>query len=208
LSLHGDVHHYVAQYGYAAVSLGILFEDFGLPVPGESLLITGAIAASQGTLDIWLLLILAWAGAVVGDNIGFAIGHFGGHRLIVRYGSRIGITQPRFDSLTRAFRRHGDWVIVFARFVAIARQLNGLVAGTLDMHWARFLVLNAIGAALWVGFWGLLAHWFGKRIFKILATAAAYKAWLIGLAILAVVLAAGWYFLRRYLRARQGPAQP
>jgi len=202
LSPFGEVHHYVAQYGYLAVTVGIMLEDFGLPVPGESLLITGAILASRGTLDIRLLLILAWAGAVIGDNIGFCIGHFGGHRLMVRYGSRVGITQERLDSVTRSFQRYGDWVIVFARFIVILRQLNGIVAGTLEMHWARFLVLNAIGSALWVGFWGTLAHWLGKRIFAMLATMAQYEPMVIALAIAAVALALGGHLLRRYLRTR------
>ena len=202
MSLFGEVHHYVAEYGTVAVAVGIMLEDFGLPVPGESLLITGAIIASHGTLDIKLLLILAWAGAVIGDNIGFCIGHFGGHRLMVRYGNRIGITQERLDSVTRSFQHYGDWVIVFARFVVILRQLNGIVAGTLEMHWARFLVLNAIGSALWVGFWGTLAHWLGRRIFAVHAAMAQYEPLAVALAIAAVALALGGHLLWRYLRVR------
>lgn len=156
--------HYVEQYGYLAVSLGILLEDFGLPTPGETLLITGAIGASTGALNIYLLLLLAWLGAVIGDNIGYAIGHFGGHHLMVRYGSRIGITHDRLTQVEKFFDHYGGWVIVFARFVVILRQFNGIVAGTLGMHWAHFLVLNAIGAALWVGFWGALSYWLGKGV--------------------------------------------
>lgn len=157
--------HYIEHYGYLAVALGILLEDFGLPAPGETLLITGAIGASTGALNIYLLLPLAWMGAVVGDNIGYTIGHFGGHHLLVRYGSRIGITRDRLTHVEKFFDHYGGWVIVFARFVVVLRQFNGIVAGTLGMHWLHFLALNAIGAALWVGFWGLCAYWLGKGIF-------------------------------------------
>jgi len=158
------MNHYIGHYGYLAVMLGILLEDFGLPAPGETLLITGAIGASTGALNLYLLLPLAWAGAVVGDNIGYAIGHFGGHRLMVRHGGRIGITEDRLKQVEAFFEHYGGWVIVFARFVVILRQFNGIVAGTLGMHWLRFLALNAIGAALWVGFWGMLSYWLGKGV--------------------------------------------
>jgi membrane protein DedA with SNARE-associated domain len=157
--------HSIEHYGYLAVALGILLEDFGLPTPGETLLITGAVSASTGTLSISLLLLLAWTGAVIGDNIGYAIGHFGGHHLLVRFGGRIGITNDRLSHVETFFERYGGWVIVFARFVVVLRQFNGIVAGTVGMHWLHFLALNAIGAALWVGFWGGLAYWLGKGVF-------------------------------------------
>lgn len=160
----GGIAHYIEHYGYLAVALGILLEDFGLPTPGETLLITGAISASTGAINIYVLLLLAWTGAVIGDNIGYAIGHFGGHHLMTRYGGRIGITNDRLKQVEAFFERYGGWVIVFARFVIILRQLNGIVAGTLGMHWLHFLALNALGAALWVGFWGILAYWLGKGV--------------------------------------------
>jgi membrane protein DedA with SNARE-associated domain len=161
----GAIVHSIEHYGYLAVGLGILFEDFGLPTPGETLLITGAISASTGTLNIYLLLLLAWSGAVIGDNIGYAIGNYGGHHLLVRYGARIGITNDRLKHVESFFDRYGGWVIVFARFVVILRQFNGIVAGTVGMHWLHFLALNALGAAVWVGFWGMLAYWLGKGVF-------------------------------------------
>lgn len=194
------VTHYIEHYGYLAVALGILLEDFGLPVPGETLLITGAIGASTGALNIYLLLLLAWIGAVIGDNIGYSIGHFGGHHLMMRYGSRIGITQDRLTGVEKFFERHGGWVIVFARFVVILRQFNGIVAGTLGMHWLHFLVLNAVGAALWVGFWGGLAYWLGKGVFVYVHEFHQLTPFLAALAILCLAGGAGylwWRFVRK-----------
>ena len=96
------------------------------------------------------LLIFAWAGSVLGDNLGYAIGRRLGRTAVTRYGARIGLTASRFDAVERVFARYGAATVAFARFVNILRQLNGIVAGTLGMEWQRFLMFNALGAALWV----------------------------------------------------------
>jgi membrane protein DedA with SNARE-associated domain len=196
----GEIQRIVGDYGYLAVGLGILLEDFGLPTPGETLLITGAILASGGALNIYILLPLAWLGAVVGDNIGYVIGYFGGHRLMLRFGGRIGITEDRLKQVESFFDRYGGWVIVFARFVVVLRQFNGIVAGTLEMHWLHFLVLNAIGAALWVAFWGILAFWLGKGVLVYVKEIHAATPFI--LAAVAVALVSGaaylwWHYRRR-----------
>jgi membrane protein DedA with SNARE-associated domain len=198
----GEVQRLIGDYGSLAVALGILLEDFGLPTPGETMLITGAILASGGALNIYLLLPLAWLGAVIGDNIGYVIGYYGGHRLMLRYGGRIGITEDRLKQVEAFFERYGGWVIVFARFVVVLRQFNGIVAGTLEMHWLHFLVLNAIGAALWVAFWGLLAFWLGKSVLVYVADIHALAP--VMLVIVAVVLLGGAAYLWwRYRRRRR-----
>jgi membrane protein DedA with SNARE-associated domain len=162
------VRHFVVDYGYLAVFLGIFFEDFGLPTPGETMLIAGAVLASHGALNVYWLLPIAWAGAVLGDSIGYLIGAKGGHRLVTRYGARVGITDERLKKVEAFFGRYGDIVVVFARFFLILRQFNGIVAGTLEMPWPRFFLYNAIGAALWVGFWGGATYWIGRRFFEYL----------------------------------------
>lgn len=192
-------HHYVGDYGYLAVFLGIFFEDFGLPVPGETLLLTAAAIAGQHTLNIWLIAGVAWLGAVLGDNVGFLIGHSGGHILLTRYGSRIGITAERLTRVERFVQHYGAPVIIIARFVVIARQLNGVAAGSLGMHWLRFLTFNCIGAALWVGFWSTLAYWLGRKIFELIATMHSLEPLAIGFggAVVALVVAYVWWRSRR-----------
>ncbi|HEV2161449.1 MAG TPA: DedA family protein [Stellaceae bacterium] len=169
--MHADighlVHQYVHDYGYLAVFVGIFLEDFGMPVPGETLLVSAAAFAGQDALNIWMIAGFAWVAAVLGDNIGFLIGHSGGRGLLVRHGRRIGITAERLAKVDRFVKRYGAPVIIFARFVVIARQLNGIAAGSLGMPWWRFLIFNCIGAALWVGFWSTLAYWLGKKIFAL-----------------------------------------
>jgi membrane protein DedA with SNARE-associated domain len=155
---------YLNRYGYAAVFGALLLESFGLPLPGEAMLIAGAALAAEGELHLLPLLVCAWLAAVLGDNIGFAIGHFGGRRLIVRHGARIGITEPRLARVEMFFQRYGGGVVLVARFFALLRQLNGIVAGSVGMSWWRFLAYNAVGAALWVGAWGFGAYRFGQSL--------------------------------------------
>jgi len=195
------IDHYLQHYGSWAVAVAILLEDFGLPTPGESLLVAGAVAAAAGKLNFYGLLGLAFAGAVIGDNIGYGIGRAGGHRLIARYGARVGITDERLKRVEAFFDRYGGWVIVFARFVVLLRQLNGIVAGTLEMHWLHFLVLNALGAALWVGFWGILAYTLGKGVHTYVHEFHALTPVLLLSAV--VIIAVGGFLLwRRFGRTR------
>jgi membrane protein DedA with SNARE-associated domain len=162
-----SVKPYLNQYGYWAVFAAILLEDFGMPVPGEMMLISGALLASQGHMHILPLLLLAWIGAVTGDNIGYAIGRFGGRLLMLRYGPYLLVSQRRLEYAEAFFRRRGGIVVVAARFFAVLRQLNGIVAGIARMPWWQFLPYNALGAALWVGFWGTLFYQLGGRAIRI-----------------------------------------
>jgi membrane protein DedA with SNARE-associated domain len=195
------VHEFVTNYGYLAVFLGIFFEDFGLPTPGETMLIIGAALASHGSLNIYWLLPIAWAGAVIGDSIGFLIGATGGHRLLTRYGSKIGITEARLRKVETFFERYGDIVVVFARFFIILRQFNGIVAGALAMPWPRFFLYNAIGAALWVGFWGGATFWIGRRFFEYLRSfgwSGRLVLALVALGVVALVAQLWWHWRSRH----------
>lgn len=188
------VRHFVVDYGYLAVFLGIFFEDFGLPTPGETMLIAGAILASHGSLNIVWLLPVAWAAAVCGDSVGFLIGATGGNKLLTRYGAKIGITEERLRRVEAFFARYGDIVVVFARFFVILRQFNGIVAGALEMPWPRFLLYNAIGAALWVGLWGGATYWLGRRFFDYLRSFGwgGRTALIIGAIVVIVIIARLW----------------
>lgn len=190
----------VQHYGVAAIA-GLLFlESLGLPLPGETLLIAGAFMAGQGRLQLAPLIAAAWIAATAGDNVGYAIGRFGGHRLVVRFGARIGITAERLARMTGFFEHYGGGIVLVARFFAIARQLNGLVAGIVYMPWWRFGLFNAVGAALWVCAWGLGVFFFGRELQ--LASPWLHRVSIAYLAALAVLAALAWWWLRR--RARRG----
>lgn len=187
------------HYGYLAVAGLVLIEDFGVPVPGETVLILGAVYAGAGRLNIVLVALLGFLGAVLGDNIGFALGHFGGRRLVERYGRYVFLTPERLDRATRFFEAHGGKIIVAARFIEGLRQANGIIAGTTGMHWARFLLFNAIGAALWVAVWTSLGYFSGSHIDTIYNDATRYDTYL-AIAVGALLLA---YIARRVERVRR-----
>jgi membrane protein DedA with SNARE-associated domain len=183
------------NYGYLAVAGLVLLEDFGVPVPGETVLILGAVYAGAGRLNIVLVGLLAFVAAVIGDNIGFAVGHFGGRPLVERYGRYIFLTPERLDKTTAFFERHGGKIVVVARFIEGLRQANGIIAGISGMHWAKFLIFNAIGAALWVAVWSSIGYFSGSHIDSIYNTATRYSTYLaiaFGVLVLAWIARVVW----------------
>ncbi len=189
------------QYGYLAVAALVLLEDFGVPVPGETVLILGAVYAGAGRLNVFLVALLGFLAAVAGDNIGFAIGHFGGRPLIERYGRYILLTPERIDKTTSFFERHGGKIIIVARFIEGLRQANGIIAGISGLHWLKFVIFNAIGAALWVGVWVSIGYFSGSHIDSIYNTAAQYSTYL---AVAVALLILAWIartMVRRRARA-------
>ena len=148
----------IRHYGYLAVGGLVMLEDFGVPVPGETALLAAAVFAGLGQLNIVAVGVVALAAAVVGDNIGFLIGHYGGRQLLVRYGRYIFLTPSRLDRAERFLDTRGGWVVSVARFVEGLRQLNGLLAGAMGMDWRRFLFFNVLGAAVWVAVWSTIGY--------------------------------------------------
>lgn len=173
------------RYGYLAVGGLVLVEDFGVPVPGETILIAAAVYAGAGQLNIIAVAVLGFVAAVVGDNIGFAIGHSGGRRLVLRWGRYVLLTQARLAKAERLFTRHGGKIVTMARFVEGLRQANGIVAGLAKMRWRRFLVYNALGAALWVGVWTSVGYLAGNHLEALYDQLHRYELYLaIALAVL------------------------
>ena len=191
------------QFGYLAVVGLVLIEDFGVPVPGETVLILAAVYAGTGRLNIVLVALLGFCGALLGDNIGFAIGHFGGRQLAQRYGRYIFLTPERLDKATAFFDRHGGKIIIVARFIEGLRQANGIIAGTTGMQWTRFLTFNAIGAALWVLVWTSVGYVSGSHIDTIYNAATRYSTYL-AIALGALLLA---YIARRLVRVSRARAR-
>lgn len=154
---------FVGNYGVFAVFVVVTLEALGAPLPGETLLIFASFLAGKGEISLPALLVFAWAGAVLGDNIGYIIGRFFGRKIVSRYGAKIGLTQTRMTKIESTFRRYGPGTVLFARFFAILRQLNGIVAGIVKMPWWLFLLANGAGAALWVATWVLAPAYFTEH---------------------------------------------
>lgn len=140
----------------------------------------------------------AWAAAVLGDNVGYAIGRFGGRRLVVRHGARVGISAERLNKTERFFAHYGPEVVIVARFFPVLRQLNGITAGSARMGWKRFVVYNALGALLWVGAWSAGVYYFGHQIEAWLLRVPTVGLWLAGaLALTLLATIAYWAISKR-----------
>jgi membrane protein DedA with SNARE-associated domain len=192
----GDLQPLLEHYGYLAVGGFVLLEDFGVPVPGETMLIAAAVFAGSGHMNIAVVILVAVAGAIIGDNIGFAVGHFGGRPLAERFGRYVFLTPKRLDHAEEYFNRHGGKIVTIARFIEGLRQLNGLIAGIVGMHWAKFLGFNALGAVLWVCTWAGVGYLAGENIVEIYAAFERYKWYVIA----AIVVVAAVLITRRVRR--------
>jgi membrane protein DedA with SNARE-associated domain len=190
------------HYGYLAVGGFITLEDFGIPVPGETILIAAAVYAGAGRLNIFAVAVIAIVAAVIGDNIGYAIGRFGGRALVLRFGKYVRLTSERLDKAEGFFRRYGGIVVTVARFIEGLRQANGIVAGISRMPWPKFLAFNALGATLWVGTWASIGYLAGDHITAIYNTITRYSLYLLialGAAVAALIIRS---VVRRRRRAR------
>ncbi len=163
-------------------------------MPGETFLVAASFLAVQGQLNIWLVVLTAWAAAVLGDNVGYAIGRFGGRRLVVRHGARVGISAARLEKTERFFAHYGPEVVIVARFFPVLRQLNGIVAGSAGMSWKRFAVYNTLGGLLWVSAWSAGVYYFGHQIEVWLLRVHTAELWLAG-ALAPTLLAAAVYWV-------------
>jgi membrane protein DedA with SNARE-associated domain len=202
-ALAGPLEH----YGLWAIFVLVLLEDFGIPVPGETVLIAGAVYAGSGRLNIVAVGVVGFVAAVLGDNIGYAIGRFGGHAVVLRWGRYVGMTAERLDKAQDFFNRHGGKIITIARFIEGLRQANGIIAGIIEMRWLKFVAFNALGAALWVGTWVTLGYFAGQHIATIYHYISQYSYYL--LIVLAVAFV-GYvaYRLRKRGRTGRGKAEP
>src|SRR5262245_27084724 len=174
----------------------LAIEAVGAPVPGESLLIFASVLAGRGEMSLPALLVSAWAGSVIGDNLGYLIGRKLGRGVVLRYGAKVGLTEERFSGIESTYIRYGYATVLFARFLSILRQLNGILAGMLGMSWWRFALVDAIGAALWVIVWVFAPAYFSEHLSVIIALAHHTKV------VISVVVAAGLTLALGYLIRR------
>ena len=193
----GGLESFVRHYGAFAVMLILAIEAVGAPVPGETLLIFASLLAGRGEMSRPALLLFAWLGSVLGDNLGYLIGWKVGRGVILRSASKVGLTEERFDAIESTYVRYGAAAVLSARFLSILRQLNGIVAGVLRMPWWRFALFDAVGAALWVAVWVFATAYFSEHRDFIVGLAHHTKvvASLLVIACVAVVLS---FFIRRW----------
>ena len=187
--------HLIENYGLIVLFLLVAAESSGVPLPGETALVTASVLASQGHFAIEWVIVVAAAAAIVGDNIGYWIGRKGGHRILDQWDVTRRFRDRFLPPAQRFFKRHGGKTIFLARFVAVLRVAGAWVAGISHMPWWRFLVWNALGGICWAALVGLISFYLGK------AAADALQRWgLIGAGVavaIAVIAALGVHYLGR-----------
>lgn len=143
------IQYFAQTYGYWAVSVGILLENAGLPIPGETIALVGGFLAGSGELNYWLVLGSATLGAIVGDNIGYWIGVYGGWPLVVKVSQLFKIDLEKLTTIRDRFRQNMVQAVIIGRFITILRVFAGPMAGMVKMPYPQFLMCNSIGAVLW-----------------------------------------------------------
>lgn len=184
----------IAHYGYLAIFVVITLESAGLPLPGETILLTSAIyAGSTGGLNIVFVVAAAAAAAILGDNLGYWVGRRWGMPLLIRYGHLIALDHGRLKLGQYLFREHGGKIVFFGRFTAMLRAYAAVLAGVNKLDARRFFLFNGLGGVAWASIMGFGAYWCGRSIEHIIGP--------IGLGLLAFVVFGGlalWLFMKRH----------
>ncbi len=175
------------QYGYWAVFGGILLENTGIPIPGETITLAGGFLAGSGELDYWWVLGSALAGAIIGDNFGYWIGYLGGWSLLTRVGRLFRLKEEQLIDVRDRFAENAAKAVILGRFIALLRIFAGPLAGTARMPYLQFLFCNFLGASIWASvtvsvayFAGRLVpldqlvHWVAQSAFVVLGLLAAW----------------------------------
>jgi membrane protein DedA with SNARE-associated domain len=177
------------HYGLWAIGLLLLLENIGVPViPGELAMIAGAIYAGAGQLNVVAVGVVAFAAAVVGATIGYAIGRFAGRALVLRYGRYALVREHHLEKAEQTVDKYGGIVVVIARFIVGLRELNGIICGVSGMNPVTFTTYNLLGGAAWVGTWVSVGYFAGGHIEAIYNGVTRYALYAI---VVAVVLVLG-----------------
>jgi membrane protein DedA with SNARE-associated domain len=185
------------EYGYGAVFLGILLENMGIPLPGETITIVGGFLAGSGELNYWYVLASAIAGAVLGDNFGYWIGYHGGWALLTRLGRLFRIREEQLIGVRDRFSQNAAKAVFLGRFVALLRIFAGPLAGIARMPYPQFILFNLAGATVWASVMVSLAYFIGK-----LVPLEQLIGWVAQFTLLALVGVAGWIGLSAWLESR------
>jgi membrane protein DedA with SNARE-associated domain len=192
----------VQDYGLVILFVLIAMESAGVPLPGETALITAGVLAARGDMDIVEVIVVAAAAAIIGDNVGYWVGRLGGRRLLERWeplerhASRVLPWSERF------FKRHGAKTIFLGRFFAVLRVTAAWLAGISRMHWWKFFLWNAAGGICWAVLVGLVSYYLGQAA----AEAINRYGLIAGVAIVALLVLGALVF--RFIRRRMMEAEP
>jgi membrane protein DedA with SNARE-associated domain len=199
------VRNAVVHYGYWAVGGALLLENAGVPLPGETILLMASfLAYSEHDLRLPWIIVVATIAATAGDNLGFALGHYGGRPLLARYQAFFRIKDATVARGEVLFEKYGSLTIFFARFVFGMRIIAGPLAGVLRMHWKRFAIFNFLGAGLWVTVIAGAGYSFGRHWGRLERIVQRFD---VAVAILAALVIALLWWRKRRARMEGAPSE-
>jgi membrane-associated protein len=184
------------HHGYWTVAGALLLENTGFPVPGETVLLFASfLAYSERQLHLPWIILVATLACTLGDNLGYAIGHYGGRPLLDRWKHFLRIRQSHLDHGERLFERYGSGTVFIARFIAGMRIVAGPLAGVLRMPWRRFVLFNFLGAAVWVTAVSCTGYLFGHHWHRLLRFVRDVNLAVLAAVVVLVLLV--WWLNRR-----------
>ncbi len=186
-----------SQYGYLAVFIGILLENLGLPLPGETITIVGGFLAGSGELDYWFVLASAAIGAFLGGICGYFLGKYGGWKLMLGVSKVFRIQEVQLEEIKTKFSDNAVKAVFFGRFIAVIRIFASPMAGVVEMPFGKFLAVNLAGAVTWASVITTLAFFVGKVV-----SLEQLLAWVSKFAVLALGIAIAWIVVPLWLESR------
>jgi membrane protein DedA with SNARE-associated domain len=197
--MHGEIAHLIASYGYGILFLLVGIESLGIPLPGETALVTAAAFAANGNLDVAWVYGVGVVAAIIGDNTGYWLGRTGGLQLVERYGHHVGLSDAKLARVRGFYDGHGSKTVLIGRFIAILRSWAAVLAGVMKMSYPRFVAFNAAGCILWASVFTTVGYLFGKNLPLVEKYIRQVGIALAGAAVIALVI----YLLRRRSRTRK-----
>jgi membrane protein DedA with SNARE-associated domain len=192
------IQQFAQQYGYWAVFLGILLENIGLPIPGETVTLAGGFLAGSDQLNYWIVLGDAVLGAVLGGNVGYWIGRYGGWSLLKGLGGLFRVREERLLSLKNQFSENAPKAVFLGRFVALLRVFASPLAGIAEMPYPKFMFYNTLGAIAWATVMVTLSYFAGQIV-----PLEKLVAWAGRFAFLTLAIVAAWIVVPIWLESRK-----
>lgn len=186
-----------SQYGYLAVFIGILLENLGIPLPGETITIVGGFLAGSGELNYWFVLTAAATGAFLGGICGYFVGKYGGWKLMLGFAKVFRIQELQLEEIKTKFSENSIKAVFFGRFIALIRIFTSPMAGVVEMPFGKFMAVNLVGAITWATVMTTLAFFVGRVV-----SLEQLLAWVSKFAILALAIAIAAIALPMWLESR------
>ena len=158
----GKFYPLIEQYGYLIVFFGVMLGTTGIPFPSAAILLAAGVLVQQGHLDLGEAIVFGILGAIIGNQIGYWVGHKRGRPFVLKWGRYVKLTSARLEQVEQLFVHHGGKAVFAARFFSLSRVLEALVAGISRMRWSTFFLYSVIGRTVWTTALIMVGYLFGQ----------------------------------------------